>query len=368
MASPITVSNMTQTGRINVGDPKAPRIKLTYTADFTADADITFDFQAQKDTFKNAQSMFVDNSTNPSEIVVTVSNTQTKFRVPPYAQGVWNIDTTQLSTVALYTIGGATEKSTITFYNYVVPPSVWYRFGTFNVNLALKSQGAMLENSNIAAQSGNNAPVYVGGKGTDGLLHGLKVDNTGRLEVIGSAAGGTVYGPDAVGVAPTQAPLLVSGVDGGGLIRRLLTSVAGALQVDISGLVTGGAARLVTASGNYPISGTDGINARQILTNASGVIQVDIENANTYVRTSVVATVADTPILSTNASRRSVKLFNDSTSIMLLGFGPAAVSLTDYSLQIPPGGYFECQPQDAGSELRAYWIAANGKALITTGV
>lgn len=66
--------------------------------------------------------------------------------------------------------------------------------------IALISQPALAQlQSQVVAGSDNGATRRI-----------LKTDNTGRLEVVGAAAGGVVYGPDAENAPPSQDPLLAS--------------------------------------------------------------------------------------------------------------------------------------------------------------
>lgn len=90
-------------------------------------------------------------------------------------------------------------------------------------------------------------------------VHPLNVDATGRLQVVGSAAGGSVYGNNANGTAPTQPPVFVGGWDGT-LVRSLSTDTAGRVNINnIAGTVslpTGAATEttLSAASGKLPAS------------------------------------------------------------------------------------------------------------------
>jgi hypothetical protein len=89
--------------------------------------------------------------------------------------------------------------------------------------------------------------------------------------------------------------------------------------------------------------------------------------AQNAARTSVVARVADTPILAVLNSRRAVTIYNESTAVLYVGYGTTAVSTTNYSVQVPPGGYLEVPSQFAQCAIRGYWAAANGAARVTVG-
>jgi hypothetical protein len=71
-----------------------------------------------------------------------------------------------------------------------------------------------------------------------GIVRNLNVDPTGRLYVVGSATGGSVYGNNASGTAPTQPPVFIAGWDGT-LVRSLSTDTNGRLNVNnISGTIS----------------------------------------------------------------------------------------------------------------------------------
>ena len=87
----------------------------------------------------------------------------------------------------------------------------------------------------------------------------------------GAASVLAVGGVTSVGVSATANPNLIGGVDGSGLVRRILTDATGVL--DVGGNITPGSA----ATGNpVPLGGADFSSiTRRILTNQSGGIVVD---------------------------------------------------------------------------------------------
>lgn len=92
----------------------------------------------------------------------------------------------------------------------------------------------------------------------------LKTDNTGRLEVVGSAAGGVVYGPDTQGAAPSQAPITIGclylsspATVTNNQISRTLCDANGRLQVGVSGTVA------ATQSGTWNVGVTGTVAATQ---------------------------------------------------------------------------------------------------------
>ena len=76
-------------------------------------------------------------------------------------------------------------------------------------------------------------PTSVTGSGfiSYSLIGNAYVGPSSSTTMSGSVAASTVNGPDAPGVAPTKNPIQDSGVDGGGLVRRLLTDALGDVLV-----------------------------------------------------------------------------------------------------------------------------------------
>lgn len=65
--------------------------------------------------------------------------------------------------------------------------------------------------------------------------------------------------------------------------------------------------------------------------------------------------------------RRSLAVFNESTSILYVKHGGASASATDYTVQVAAGGYYEVpQPVFRGA-VWGIWSAANGFAQVTEG-
>jgi hypothetical protein len=100
---------------------------------------------------------------------------------------------------------------------------------------------------------------------------------------------------------------------------------------------------------------------------AAGIVPGSQPGAATTTRTSVSALVADTPILAADPTRIGATIYNDSTAVCYVGYGTTAMSLTNYSVQVPAGGYLEVPPQFVQCAIRGYWAAANGSARVTVG-
>ena len=320
------ISNLTQVGRAQIKDPNLPNILVTHNADFSGNASIEIDFTTinQADAFGVIKSIFVDNGSNPSIVEVSVSGTDQFFTVPAYAIGVYSVDANQSSKISFDTEGGATDIVTLTFYNWERYPSVWYRFGAFNKDAPIKTQGTNENGVDINAASENN-PVYIAGRSNvSNSLMAVSVDETGRLRIIGAAVGGNIFGTDDDGAPITAAPVLIAGNNGGD--AKTLT---------------------VLPSGELLVTTVD---AKQ--------------PANSSNVSTVAATAASANILAANANRRGALIFNNSTSVMnlLLDAGDAE---TSFSIAINPFSSFVLNDGDYVGEINAAWISATGNAKVT---
>lgn len=339
VAVPITVSNLPAVGRTTVRAPDAPEIYVTYRADFSAPADVTLDFTIvnQQLTFGIVRGMFIDNSANPSEVVVSVAGTQMRFTVPANSEGYYKIDANAGSSIEFVTDGGATAPVTISLYNYEIPPNVWYRYGAFNKDQALKIEGTQPKGTDMDVPTADNNPVYIAGADAAGILRPVLTDNTGRVLVVGAAAGGVAFGPDAVGAAPTQPPILISGIDSAGHIKDLSFNAANEIPVHDNQLAAVIAAINAIAPSSNPAIGNQ--------TNVAGV-------------------AADTIILASNANRKGATIFNDSTVILYLLLSNAVSTNALYTLQILSNGYYEV-PFGYTGVIKGLWASATGSARVT---
>ena len=86
--------------------------------------------------------------------------------------------------------------------------------------------------------------------------------------------------------------------------------------------------------------------------------------ASNGTQTSVAASAADTTILAANSSRLSLKVFNDSsTATLFLLLASGTSSPTNYTVQVPPGGFFT--NDDYAGIVKGLWSAASGAARVT---
>lgn len=101
----------------------------------------------------------------------------------------------------------------------------------------------------------------------------IATDSAGRLLVIGSASGGSVYGPDAIGSPGTQPPVRIGGsasnTTAGSSINSWKVDTAGLGY--ISGFSTSGTSGV---SNGLLVGGSDGTNYRHFHTDTSGNLMI----------------------------------------------------------------------------------------------
>lgn len=335
-----TVTNANLVGRLSVPDPNLPNAFATYNVDFSVAASIEFDFTVinQQQVLGVIKGMFIDNSSNPNEVTVSVSNTDQYFTVPAYAEGVFKIDAQINSRIKLETDGGASDQVTVTFYNREVAPSVWYRYGAINKDIALKMQGANASGSNLDTDTFNN-PFPMAGRQADGTLTPILVDAQGKVGIDNLNVNiGAVFGPDAVGTAPTKPGILTAVLDSAGNV------------IDLS----------LDANGDLPVADDITHNKLDAIIAALG----GSTNPTNGAASSVASTNVDTVILAANAARKGVTVFNDSTAILYLLLANAVSSNAVYTVQIAAGGYYEV-PFGYTGIIKGVWSAVNGAARVT---
>jgi hypothetical protein len=86
--------------------------------------------------------------------------------------------------------------------------------------------------------------------------------------------------------------------------------------------------------------------------------------ASSGTRTTVAAATGSTQILASNGNRKSSILYNDSSSLVYIGMGSAAVSSSDYTFPLNGGGIYEVEYGYTGI-IRAAWVTATGQMRVT---
>lgn len=245
------ITNPTFRGSKKLAPPKSGPAIFAADIDFAIAEEYIFDFTTlqQAEQFAAPQTLYLDNSVNPKEIEVNVSDTGQFLVCPPFSVGYFFIFTQENSVVSIKSDGGVLngEKCYAAFYTLAIPPAVWNGFAP----LVDGARVTLIGVDGVTNMSATN-PIIVGGStgAPSNTPVPFKVDSSGRLEVIGSSAGGVAFGPDAPGANPTQAPLQMSGVDNvSGLVRRLSTDANGVLRTTVISAATGSASIQVQGAG-----------------------------------------------------------------------------------------------------------------------
>ncbi len=184
----------------------------------------------------------------------------------------------------------------------------------------------------VAPRDGNRTTALLLTDPATGKTQRWDSDSAGaaKIAVISfGTASLAVFGEGTVGVAPTKAPVLIGTIDGGGLLRALVSSAFG-LEVEIkaSVLPTGASTETTLAAILAKIIGAPANEAKQDAANASLVdIELNTDTAQTATEPFVIA-VGTTPtlILAASSTRRSATLQNAGEAPIFLGKGAVTTS------------------------------------------
>lgn len=340
----ISVNILNIIGRVTERDKVLGNVFALYNADWSSANAYAFQFgvQSQGQTFGVVRSMKVDNGSNPENVEVAISGTDDYFTIPAYSIGVYTVNANAGSTVTLTSQGGATDLCTITFYNYEVAPAVWYSFGAFNSDRPVKTQGTMKQGSEVVATGFNN-PVFIAGVNPNGKLKAVNVDANGNITVSNlDITIGAVYGPDAVGAAPTRPGVLGAVLDSAGNVKNVQLNAAAELPVF-----------------------DNGANTKLTAANASlDAIEAKLTPPDTGAITTVASTLADATILAANAARKGAIIFNDSTAVLRLALANVDARAS-FSVAVEPQGSFVISNGDYTGVIKGTWVAVNGNARVT---
>jgi hypothetical protein len=119
------------------------------------------------------------------------------------------------------------------------------------------------------------------------------------------------------------------------------------------------------------VMGADAANAmRQLKTSTDGTLATTTTKISSATGTmsTLAATTSASSVLSANTNRLAFAVFNDSTTATLyLAFSATAASLTAYTVQVPPKGFYESTwgPVVWTGTVGGIWDAAVGNARIT---
>lgn len=79
----------------------------------------------------------------------------------------------------------------------------------------------------------------------------------------------------------------------------------------------------------------------------------------------MTSVATDVLILAGNDTRNGAIIFNESTAILYLTLAKATATVTNYSVQVAPGGVYLNKYTDYCGEIRGIWASANGAAMVT---
>ena len=96
----------------------------------------------------------------------------------------------------------------------------------------------------------------------------------------------------------------------------------------------------------------------------TGAQRVTESNVSAATLANVASSASSVTLQASNASRRGLSCFNDSTATLYLKFG-ATASATSFTVQVGPGGYYETPQPIYSGIVDGIWSAANGNARMT---
>jgi hypothetical protein len=82
-------------------------------------------------------------------------------------------------------------------------------------------------------------------------------------------------------------------------------------------------------------------------------------------QTSVAASTSSATILAGNSARTMASIYNDSTATLYVRMSASAASSANFTVKIPPGGYFEFPFPVYSGAVTGFWSFANGYARVT---
>lgn len=125
---------------------------------------------------------------------------------------------------------------------------------------------------------------------------------------------------------------------------------------------------------NQDIFDTEGVeNVAAVIRAFDGDSYAPISNNNrlpvegfrptTATTSTVASSVSNVTLLSANSNRRGATIYNESTSDLYIKLG-ATASLTDFTVRMIPGSYYE-NPYGYTGRIDGIWVSANGQARMT---
>lgn len=113
-------------------------------------------------------------------------------------------------------------------------------------------------------------------------------------------------------------------------------------------------------------TGTVSAKLRSISRDIALLVQQAATVATTATVGSVASSATNVTLQASNAARKGWSVFNESTAVLYVKYG-ATASVTSYTVQVAPGGYFELSQQNAlyTGIIDGIWASANGNARVT---
>lgn len=171
---------------------------------------------------------------------------------------------------------------------------------------------------------------------TSGTFNGMKA----QVAKLGVGALGAMEQVDASNPLPVvQTGALPAGTNGIGKLTANSGVDIGDVDVTSSALPTGAATAAKQPA--FGTAGTPSVDVVSVQGVASGTPQpVTQALPTTGITSAVNDTASSTTLLSSDATRKGFRIWNDSTSTLYVKYGTTA-SLTDCTVVLPPSGYLE---------------------------
>jgi hypothetical protein len=80
----------------------------------------------------------------------------------------------------------------------------------------------------------------------------------------------------------------------------------------------------------------------------------------------VASSATSVTIFAATGQAKERTVFNDSTAVLYLAFTSSAASSSAYTVQVPPGGYYEFPQPAYSGQVTGIWASANGNARLTS--
>lgn len=217
---------------------------------------------------------------------------------------------------------------------------------------AVYSGGVRTASTALVIPSHITSPVLSTGRPSDGGVHRYAVEyRASRVYfTIDNVTCGSIANPNPQTVDMPWTAGVINDTAALGAARTFVLSTASVGQ--------SGAQSIRIADRDFP--------ARQQRVSATGQAHVQEGTTSTApVKSNAALAAASFTVLASNAARRMATFFNDSTNILYLDLSGGVASTTSYSVQVPPGGYFELPEPCYTGLITAISPVASGTVRVT---